>query len=229
MQAGVESDVAALLLSGRIPPNAAMAPTCTTRNVPRVRPGATAPRGARCVLPLVVLLGACVTEPAEAPAPCNCPVPRCPSQPTAAYGTPPPAQPGAHLGGPYGLAPAQAGTAGDPAVVRSYQGEPALQILEGTAAYYSDALAGRPTASGEPYDPAAFTAAHRTLPFGTVLRVMGGERRVSAYVRVNDRGPFGDAERIVDLSRAAAEALGMIRAGVMPVRVEVVAYGRGAR
>ena len=113
--------------------------------------------------------------------------------------------------------------------MQRYQGAPALQVLQGKAAYYSDALAGRPTASGEPYDPTAFTAAHRTLPFGTVLRVWSGERQAFVYVRVNDRGPFGDDERIVDLSRAAAEALGMIQAGVIPVRVEVVAYGRGTR
>ena len=62
-----------------------------------------------------------------------------------------------------------------------------------------------------------------------MLRVWGGEPQAFVYVRVNDRGPFGDDERIVDLSRAAAEALGMIQSGVIPVRVEVLVYGRGAR
>jgi rare lipoprotein A (peptidoglycan hydrolase) len=108
---------------------------------------------------------------------------------------------------------------------RRFAAAPALAVLTGQAAYYSDSLAGRPTASGEIYDPRAFTAAHRTLPFGTVLRVVSVAGGPSVYVRVNDRGPFGDAARVVDLSRAAAERLGMLRAGVIPVRIEVVDYG----
>jgi rare lipoprotein A len=105
---------------------------------------------------------------------------------------------------------------------------PALDVLRGRASYYHDGLAGRPTATGEPYDPRGFTCAHRTLPFGTVLRVSLADdetRRVT--VRVNDRGPFGDARRIVDLSRAAAEQLGIIRRGVADVRVELIVRGEG--
>lgn len=88
----------------------------------------------------------------------------------------------------------------------------------GVASYYADMLAGRPTASGEPYLPAQLTAAHRTLPFGTrvLVRKAGGEG--SVIVRINDRGPFVRG-RVIDLSRQAAETLGMIRAGVAPVEL----------
>jgi len=85
----------------------------------------------------------------------------------------------------------------------------------GKASYYADSLAGHKTASGERYDPRAFTAAHRTLPFGTWIVVSRSDGR-SVKVRVNDRGPFAKG-RVVDLSRAAAEAIGMIRAGVVEV------------
>ncbi len=91
----------------------------------------------------------------------------------------------------------------------------------GAASFYADSLAGNSTANGEPYDPRALTAAHRTLPFGTrvaVTRLDNGRRVV---VRINDRGPFAGS-RILDLSRAAAEALQMIRAGVVRVEVEVL-------
>lgn len=100
---------------------------------------------------------------------------------------------------------------------------PAGAVLHGKATYYADSLAGHKTASGEPYDPGALTAAHRTLPFGTVVRVRRKDGR-EVTVRINDRGPFGKEDRILDLSRRAAEELGMIRDGV--VTVEVVVVGR---
>ncbi|MBI5489256.1 MAG: septal ring lytic transglycosylase RlpA family protein [Deltaproteobacteria bacterium] len=93
---------------------------------------------------------------------------------------------------------------------------------EGKATFYSDSLAGGPTASGETYDPEALTAAHRTLPFGTRVRVSRLDNGRSVEVRINDRGPFGRRDRIIDLSRAAAEALDMVRAGVVRVRLEVL-------
>jgi rare lipoprotein A len=107
----------------------------------------------------------------------------------------------------------------------------ALSTQRGEASYYSDALAGRSTASGEPYDPRRFTAAHRKLPFGTHLRVTRKDDGRSVYVRVNDRGPFGGRGRIIDLSKVAAEELGMLRQGVTQVTVEVVerADARAAR
>ncbi len=102
--------------------------------------------------------------------------------------------------------------------------------LEGRASYYSDRLAGRSTASGEPYRPEALTAASRDLPFHSLVRVTrlspSGEAMGSVEVRINDRGPFRDHSRILDLSRAAAEELDMIRAGVVSVRVEVLRVGR---
>lgn len=93
-------------------------------------------------------------------------------------------------------------------------------IEYGKASYYADSLAGRPTASGQPYLPTEMTAAHRTLPFGTVLEVVRVDGR-KVVVRVNDRGPFVKG-RIVDLSRSAAEALGMVREGVVDVRIRAV-------
>ena len=98
-----------------------------------------------------------------------------------------------------------------------------LLVLEGSASWYSDALAGRRTASGEPYDPTELIAAHRALPFGTRLRVTNLANDRSVEVRVIDRGPFV-AGRMLDLSRSAAEQIGMIRAGHAPVRVEVLEY-----
>jgi len=100
-----------------------------------------------------------------------------------------------------------------------------LSVQQGSASYYSDAFAGRNTASGTPYQPHGFTAAHRNLPFGTVLRVTRTDNGQSVYVRVTDRGPYGPRGRILDLSRAAAERLGMLRAGVVKVKAEVVEYG----
>jgi rare lipoprotein A len=91
----------------------------------------------------------------------------------------------------------------------------------GTASYYADSLTGRPTASGEPYNPAALTAAHRTLPFGTMVEVTREDGR-KVVVRINDRGPFGKKKRIIDLSRSAADQLGIIRAGVARVTVRVI-------
>jgi rare lipoprotein A len=94
-------------------------------------------------------------------------------------------------------------------------------IQEGRASYYSDAFAGRRTASGERYDPERMTAAHPTLPLGTRIRVTRVDDGRSVDVRVNDRCGCGGG-RIVDLSRRAARHLNMIHAGVVPVRIEVL-------
>ncbi len=93
---------------------------------------------------------------------------------------------------------------------------------KGLAVYYSDNLHGRPTASGEPYDKNKMTAAHKKLPFGTVVRVTNLANRRTVQVKINDRGPFGDSRRIIDLSRKAAEQLDMIRSGVIEVKLEIV-------
>ena len=89
----------------------------------------------------------------------------------------------------------------------------------GLASYYGDQFQGRVTANGERFDKRAMTAAHRTFPFGTRVRVTNLENGREVVVRINDRGPFV-AGRIIDLSEAAAEKLGMIAAGVVRVRVE---------
>ena len=97
---------------------------------------------------------------------------------------------------------------------------------EGLASWYGEPYHGRPTASGERFDQDALTAAHRTLPFGTVARVTNLDNDRSVEVVINDRGPFV-AGRIVDLSRAAASAIGALGPGVVPARLEVVRPGDG--
>jgi rare lipoprotein A len=92
----------------------------------------------------------------------------------------------------------------------------------GLATYYASSLAGRRTASGERYDPALLTAAHRRLPFGTLVEVRRHDGRRSVIVRINDRGPWVK-NRIIDLSRRAAEALGIVEAG--KAMVEIHPYG----
>lgn len=91
----------------------------------------------------------------------------------------------------------------------------------GRATYYHDGLQGRRTSSGERYDRAGLTAAHRTLPLGTWVRVTNLFNRKSVTVRVNDRGPLGRG-RAIDLSRAAASVLDYRTRGSAPVRIEVV-------
>jgi rare lipoprotein A len=97
----------------------------------------------------------------------------------------------------------------------------AAAVETGIASVYSDRLQGRKTASGETYDPGRMTAAHRTLPFGTRVKVTNARTHRSAVVTINDRGP-ALAGRILDLSPRAAKALGIDPAGVARVTVEVV-------
>jgi rare lipoprotein A len=112
----------------------------------------------------------------------------------------------------------------DPAAYRSRD---AAVVLRGKATYYHDSLAGNHTANGEIYDPGRKTAASRDLPFGSVVRVTRLDNGRSVLVRVNDRGPFGDRRRILDLSRAAARELDMLERGVVEVRADVLELGRG--
>ncbi len=95
------------------------------------------------------------------------------------------------------------------------------RLEAGTASYYAASLHGRRTASGERYDRHALTAAHRTLPFGTRLRVTNQRNGRTVIVRVNDRGPF-HRSRVIDLSGAAADALGMRGAGTARITYEVL-------
>jgi rare lipoprotein A len=92
---------------------------------------------------------------------------------------------------------------------------------KGEASYYSDTLHGKKTASGEPYDRGALTAAHKTWKLGTMVRVTNVGNGKSIVVRINDRGPYAKG-RIIDLSRAAAEKLDFIKKGVTEVKLEIV-------
>ena len=98
------------------------------------------------------------------------------------------------------------------------------ELERGQASWYGPRFQGRRTASGERYDQHALTAAHKTLPFGTLVRVRSLVTGKEVGVRVNDRGPFARG-RIIDVSRAAAEALGMMTLGVKPVVLLVAETG----
>lgn len=98
--------------------------------------------------------------------------------------------------------------------------------FSGKAAYYDPDYKGK-TTSGEPYDGAKFTAAHKTLPFGTRLRVTDRKTGRSTLVVVNDRGPFTPG-RVIDLSLAAAKEIGMIKRGIIAVTVTVLAPDKPA-
>ncbi len=105
---------------------------------------------------------------------------------------------------------------------------PSRVIAVGKASWYGAFHHGRPTASGEPFDMNALTAAHRTLPLGTRLRVTNLTNGRSVDVRVNDRGP-AIRGRIIDLSRGAAAALDAVAAGVFPVELTLVDQARPRR
>ena len=103
-------------------------------------------------------------------------------------------------------------------------GNDRAEAREGLASWYGPGFEGLPTASGEPYDPYGYTAAHKTMPLGTDLVVRYGGR--SVQVTVNDRGPYVGA-RELDLSQGAAEYLGLTQAGVDYVKYRHVGGGRG--
>jgi len=117
---------------------------------------------------------------------------------------------------------APSGTGSSSQLAKQYAGRATLKEYKGQATYYADSLAGNHTANGDVYDPRKHTAAHRKLPFGTVVRVTRTDTGAVTYVTINDRGPFGSNQRIIDLSRAAAEDLAMMKAGVVDVLVEVL-------
>lgn len=119
------------------------------------------------------------------------------------------------------LAPvAQAQEAAEP--VATLQANFSSEVIsEGKVSYYGRRHAGRRTASGERFDPHAFTMAHRTLPFGTLVRVTNRRNNQRVIVRVNDRGPVS-RKRVGDLTLAAASKIGMIRSGVVDVLLETL-------
>jgi rare lipoprotein A len=110
----------------------------------------------------------------------------------------------------------------------SAKGEKILATQTGEATFYASSFQGEQTASGVSLDNRKLFAAHRSYPFGTVARVTNLKNGRSVTVVVVDRGPYGENRRegaIIDISRAAAEKLGMIRDGRVPVRVEVLKWG----
>ncbi len=123
--------------------------------------------------------------------------------------------------GPSALSPAAARRlgmqAGKPS--RGHIEEIAAQV--GPASWYGKAFHGRPTASGEPYDQNAMTAAHRFFPFGTKVRITNEATGVSTVARINDRGGFIRG-RVIDVSKGVAERLGYREQGIAIVRIEVV-------
>ena len=158
-----------------------------------------APADFRVLLWLVV--AACVTGCAQAPV-----TPEAPTPSPSAIG-PPRAPPPAAVPPPAAAPPA---------------GQRETPVIErGRISPYGAAFAGKTTASGERFDPAALTMAHRTLPFGTLVRITNIENQRSVEVKVNDRGPFV-AGRIADVSLAAARKLGMVNDGVVEATLQVI-------
>lgn len=110
-------------------------------------------------------------------------------------------------------------------VVRPNTGK-ALLILEGVASYYADDFHGKLTSNGEIFNMNDATAAHRTFPFGTRIRVTNLSNNRTVMVRVNDRGPFVEG-RIIDLSLGAAKEIALVQTGTTRVRLEVIQWGDG--
>jgi rare lipoprotein A len=103
---------------------------------------------------------------------------------------------------------------------------PSMTEELGIASWYGPGFAGRRTANGEIFDPSEMTAAHKELPFNSLVTVTNLDNGRSVVVRINDRGPFKPG-RIIDLSRAGAEAIGMIGSGTAQVKVEVITLPEG--
>lgn len=100
------------------------------------------------------------------------------------------------------------------------------QVQTGKASFYADKFEGSPTASGEKYKHSKLTAAHKSLPFGTKVRVTNVANDQSVEVVINDRGPYVE-NRVIDLSKSAAEKLGFVNQGLAEVRIEVLDAGDG--
>jgi rare lipoprotein A len=108
-----------------------------------------------------------------------------------------------------------------PPSVETQPAIPGQYVEEGVASWYGIPFDGHRTSNGEIYDMHAFTAAHRTLPFGSMVRITNLRNGMQTEVRINDRGPFV-ANRIIDLSLSAAQAIQMVGPGTAPVRLEVI-------
>ena len=99
-----------------------------------------------------------------------------------------------------------------------------IQVVQGAASWYGPGFYGRTTANGERFRKGTLTAAHRTLPFDTKVRVTNLSNGRSVVVRINDRGPFKH-HRVIDLAHGAASQLRMMQAGEVPVKLEILAKG----
>ena len=102
----------------------------------------------------------------------------------------------------------------------------AQDVERGLASFYAGKFQGRTTANGEKFDTKKYTAAHKTLPFNTIVKVTNIENAKWVLVRINDRGPFVE-ERVIDLSRYAAARIEMVSRGIVGVSVEVISLGDG--
>lgn len=102
---------------------------------------------------------------------------------------------------------------------KNYHVDENAKVEIGYASYYANSMNGRRTASGEIYNTKKYTAAHRSLPFGTMIRVTMLQNGKSVIVKVNDRGSYVQG-RVIDLSLASAQKLGLIRAGIAKVKIE---------
>ncbi len=176
------------------------------------------PRSTLALAGLVVAASACTPQlpPTAAPGPTGAELRQLPA--TAAVG-----QPGDPLPGLSGFA-----TAPPEQALRAIEAAAQRRLVEiGIASWYGPGFAGRPTASGEIFDPEAMTAAHPALPLGVEVVVVNLENGREARLRINDRGPFVGA-RVIDVSRAAAKALGFYYTGLAEVRVELLTLA-GAR
>jgi rare lipoprotein A len=149
----------------------------------------------------------CAKHSATARQPANTPASQPPgSQPTPA---PQPGQPGASR------------PSGAPPAIERQPAVPGEYVEEGVASWYGVPFNGRRTSNGEIYDMHEFTAAHRTLPFNCVVRVTNLNNGKQTEVRINDRGPFV-ANRVIDLSLSAAQAIEMVGPGTANVRLEIL-------
>ena len=110
------------------------------------------------------------------------------------------------------------------AAVRPLPASNPIEVVQGAASWYGPGFYGRATANGERFSKGTLTAAHRTLPFGTKVRVTNLSNGRSVVVRINDRGPFKH-HRVIDLAHGAASQLQMMQAGEVPVKLEILAKG----